>query len=138
MSDIATYLEEQVMDWATQGLDMPTAPGSLYLGAHTGDPSNDGSQNEVSTADYSRAQTDAGSDWNVTQTGGPTEVVNANEVNFGIAQNNWGTISHFSVWDGDVGTGANCLWQSALDNSKLIETDDELRFLAGDLIKQLD
>jgi len=116
----------------SQGTDMPTAPGNLYVGLHTSNPGNspDGST-EVGASDYSRVSTTTGTDWNTTGTGGPSGFENANELSFGEATNNWGTISHVSLWDSS--SGGNALAAFALNSSKTIDSGDEAKFNAGDL-----
>lgn len=136
MTDLTTYLENQVQTWWADGTAFDAAPSNVYIGLHTGDPGDDASANEVSAADYSRLQTSP-SDWTVSG-GAPTHVENANELQFPVAQNNWGTISHVSLWTSDVGGGGNPLWEGDLDQSRTVETDDRLVFPAGDFDVDLD
>lgn len=132
MSDFTDYSEAAIRDWMSQGSDMPTAPTNLFVALHTSDPGDapDGST-EVSAGDYSREETAAGTDWDTTSGSGES-FENASELNFGAATNDWGAISHISLWDGS-GTGDNCLAAYALDSSKQIDTDDEAKFNAGEI-----
>lgn len=134
MSDLTDYAETEIRDWMSQGTDPDTAPGNLYVALHTSDPgdSPDGST-EVGAGDYDRVSTTTGTDWN---TPGSNDFQNANEISFGTATSNWGTVSHVSLWD--AATGGNCLAAFALDSSKTIDTDDEATFAAGDLSFSID
>ena len=130
MSDLTNYGEGQFADWSFQGETMDAAPANLYVSLHTADPGDDGSANEVDAGDYSRAETTAGEDWD--QSGSqPTVTENAVEIAFGVAESTWGEVTHFAIWDSDE--GGNAIWASALDGSKTVEENDEIRFREGDL-----
>lgn len=130
MSNIATYLEGLVQDWGFAGTDMPTAPGTVYLALHSADPGNDGSANELTASDYDRISTGT-ADWTQVSSPNPTTIENANQLTFGEATSDWGTVSHVSIWD--ASSSGNCLWQGALDTSKTVNTGDELIFRANDI-----
>lgn len=132
MSDFTDYTEQAIRDWFSQGTTMPAAPSTLYVALHTSDPGEtpDGST-EVSAGDYARVGVTAGSGWNTITSGGGSGFENASEVSFGEATNNWGTISHVSIWD--ASTGGNPLAAYAVSSSKAIDTGDEAVFPAGDL-----
>lgn len=135
MSDLTNYTEGVIRDWMSQGTDAPTAPGNLYVGLHTSDPgeSPDGST-EVGAGDYARVSTTAGGDWN---TPNENDFENASEVTFGETTNNWGDISHVSLWDGSS-TSDNCLASYPLNSTKTVSSGDEPKFDAGDLSFSLD
>lgn len=137
MADLATYLEAEVMEWVFNGTSFDAAPSNIYVGLHTGDPSENGSDNEVTATDYTRASTAPG-DWNVTGSG-PTVATNANEIRFDTAQNSWGTISHVSLWDDTIASGSdNCLWQGSLNSNRDIQDGDRLVFPVDDFDADLD
>lgn len=128
MTDLTNFGESTVRDWMSQGTS-PTAIGTVYVALHTSDPGEtpDGST-EVGAADYSRVGVSAGSGWDTPSAG---QFDNANDINFGVATNNWGTITHVSLWDSS--TGGNAMAAFAVNTQKTIDVDDEARFLAGDL-----
>lgn len=128
--DFTDYTEQAIRDWMSQGSAMPTAPSNLHVALHTADPgeSPDGST-EVSAGDYSRVSTTAATDWDTTTN--PTAFDNTNEINFGQATSDWGTISHASIVDSS--TGGNYLATFALDSTVTINTNDTFTFNAGDL-----
>ena len=130
MTDFTDYAETNIRDWMSQGSDMPAAPANIYVALHTSDPgeSPDGTT-EVNAADYDRVSTTAGTDWDTTLN--PTGFDNTNIISFGQATNDWGTISHVSLWDSSG--GGNCMAAFSLDSSVTINTDDTLEFNAGEL-----
>lgn len=144
MTDLTDYFEESIMQWCFHGSAFDTAPGTLYIALHTDDPNatgdntEPGDQNEVGASDYDRADvTVDGSTFTQGTNGTATTMENANEIAFGTATSDWGTVSHFSIWTSADGTG-DCLWASDLSSSKTVNTDDEIRFQAGDLSAELD
>lgn len=136
MTDITTYLENQLQTWWANGTAFDNAPANVYVGLHTGDPGDAAANNEVGAADYSRLQT-APADWTVSG-GAPTKVENATELQFPEATNNWGTISHVSLWTADVGSVGDPLFEGALNTSRTINSGDRLVFPTGDLNVEVD
>lgn len=134
MTDLTTYLENEVQVWWSQGVTFDPAPSNVYLALHTQDPTNDATVGEVSATDYARLETSP-SDWTVSGSG-PTNVTNAVELKFPSAKNSWGDISHISVWD--ALTGGNALWKGSLASTKTIATDDRFVLQAGDFNANLD
>ena len=133
MSDLTNYAEGQFMDWSFLGEAMPTAPDPVYVALHTADPTNAGTEGEVSAGDYSR-QSVATTDWSKSGSG-PTTIENDAEVSFGVATSSWGTITHFSIWDAE--TAGNPLWSAAVTEAKEITEDDEARFPIGSLTAEI-
>lgn len=132
MSDFTDHLETMIRDWMSQGTAFNSAPGTLYIGLHTSDPTDspDGTT-EVGADDYSRASVTTGSGFDTSLN--PTEFTNANDVSFGEATNNWGTIEHVSLHTSTIGGGGNWLATIALSSSKTIDSGDEAVFPAGSL-----
>jgi hypothetical protein len=135
MSDLTDYTEGLFRDWMSQGSSMPAPPGTIYVGLHTSAPgeSPDGST-EVSAADYDRVGVSAGTGWN---TPGENDFQNANEISFGTTQNDWGNISHASLWD--ASSTGNCIAAFALDSGGgSTPSGIDVSFPAGDLSFSLD
>lgn len=107
---------------------MPTAHVSVWVALHNSDPTNSGEENEVNAAGYSRVETTANGDW--TRTGDTFE--NAVDIEFDVAEENWGEVTHFSLWDGSADTD-NAIASSTLDASRTIEDGDQAVFRAGGL-----
>jgi len=138
MTDFSGYSENEIAEWLFKNTDMPVSPSNVYVSLHTADEGeNPDGTNEVSAADYDRAST-APADWTIGGTDGPTVAENANNISFGDPTNNWGTITHFALWD--ASTGGNPLIKTVqLGSSKTVDADtDELFFSAGDLTASSD
>jgi hypothetical protein len=109
------------------------APPVIYIGLSTSDPTDSGAGlNEPSGNGYSRVQT-AETDWSVA-TGGLLD--NVNPITFDAATGDWGTVTHFALFD-TVSAG-NMLAYGALAQSKTISNGDTVRFASGDLSITLD
>ena len=138
MTDLSGYFEGIVQEWWSQNEEMPTPPSSVYIALHNGDEGNnpDGSQ-EVSAEDYSRVEVTS-EDLEVTGDG-PTRVENTAEISFGDPENDWGEVSHVSIWDGSSDTDNPLTVTGELPSSRSIDSDtDEVRFDAGDLAFNVD
>lgn len=136
MSDLADYSETEIRDWISQGVDPDTAPGTLYVALHAGTPGDDGSTNEVSAGDYSREGVTTGTGWDTPTT---SSFENAATVSLTATANNWGSITHATLWD--ASTNGNCLAILPLDASVTVDgssTDETIEFAAGDLSFSID
>ena len=136
MSD---YLENKIVDHIFRSTSF-TKPSTLYVALLTAAPSDAGGGTEVSAGGYARVQVGpSDTAWNATQggtsgnssgTGGLTD--NAADIQFGTPTANWGTITHFGIYDAI--TGGNLLIWGALSTSKTVNNGDAApKFLAGAL-----
>ena len=124
MSAMSDYLELKILDHIT-GRTAYTKPSAVYLGLSTGDFTDTGSgSSELSGNGYQRVAVafDAAAS-------GATQ--NTSAIDFPAATGNWGTVSHYALFDAT--TGGNALIVGVFDSSKTIETNDVLRIAAGDL-----
>lgn len=116
--------------WLTLKQGMPKRP--LYVGLYTAAPSDSGGGTEVSGGSYARVAV-APSDANWTgasSTDGATD--NANAITFPAPTANWGTVTHFGIFD--RATGGNLLAWAALTVSKTVNNGDPApQFAAGAL-----
>lgn len=125
--DATEYTKDLYINWLVGGQEFPANHGSVYLGLHTDDPGPSGENNEVSASDYSRKEV-AVSDWTI----GTGTFENPDVIEFDIATSDWGTITHFSIWDGPDATD-NSLGYSPLASNVTINTDDTAVFRSGKL-----
>lgn len=124
--NLSTYFEGVVQAWWADGTQLPSPPSSVDIGLHTDDPTSDGTANEVTASDYARETVTTS---NLTVSGSnPTTVQNDNEIEFPIAESEWGNISHLTIW-----FGSNLLWHGAATETKYIEENDQYRIPANDL-----
>jgi len=131
MGGFSDYWENKILDHIF-GKGSYTPP-TIYVGLSTADPTDDGSGlAEPSSNGYARVQTSA-SDWNAASNG---SLDNAGDITFAQATGNWGTITHFALFD--AATSGNMLAHGALSQSKAISESDTARFEAGDLDISLD
>jgi len=135
MTDFGDYIESEIIDWIFDGTQFDSPPTDVYVGLHTGAPSDDGSDNEISTSStgYSRTAVSTGSGWNQPSA---NKAKNAAEITFGPATSDWGDVSHFTIWDSQ--TGGNNFVNADLNDTRTIKTDDEARFAAGELTFTVD
>jgi hypothetical protein len=131
MGGFSDYWENKILDHIF-GKGSYTPP-TIHVGLSTADPTDTGSGlTEPSGSGYARVQTSV-SDWNAASNG---SLENSNDINFAQATGNWGTITHFALFD--AATAGNMLAYGALSQSKSISESDTARFEAGDLQISLD
>jgi hypothetical protein len=122
------YLENKVLDHAL-GTTSYTAPSAVYVGLFTADPTDTGATtDEISGNGYSRQTItfDAASSGSAT---GPAS--GAGAVEFTASGGNWGSITHFGVFD--ASTAGNMLYKGALSTSKTVTDGDSIRFAEGSI-----
>lgn len=99
---------------------------TAYVSLHTADPGDSGAS-EISGGAYARqgpaAFANAGAN--------PTVASNSAIITFPVATGDWGTVSHFGVWDA-VSAG-NFRGSGAVATPKAVGTGDTARFAAGAL-----
>lgn len=129
MADATDYIKNQFVNWLTDAQSFDSPPGDIYVALHDGDPGSDASNNEISASGYSRYQSSIPSDWDQPSTG---NFENANDFLYSQATSDWGTVSHFSLWDGPNSTD-NALAQDSLSSNVTINDGDAPVFRAGNL-----
>lgn len=129
MTDSTSYLKNVTINWLVGGEDTPEVHNSVYVALHDGDPGDSGEQNEIDSAGYTRAETVSGEDWDTSSTG---IFENSSDILFDEAEEDWGEISHFSLWDGSEDTD-NSLAKSALEETQTINSGDSAIFREGRL-----
>jgi len=123
MAEISNYLENALINGTLRATTF-TAPTTIYVALFTSDPTDAGSGTEVSGGSYARKSiTFAEPSGGVTQS-------NA-DVTFDTCTSTWGTITHIGLFD--ALTSGNLLYHTALDVSKLIETNDVFKINSGGL-----
>lgn len=131
MGSFTNYWENEILDHIFGKRSY--TPHTIYMGLSTADPLDDASGlAEPSGNGYARVQTST-SDWNAASSG---SLDNANNITFAQATGDWGTITHFALFD--AATGSNMLAHGALIYSKAVDSSDTVGFEAGDLDISLD
>lgn len=125
MGSFADYLEDKILDHIV-GKTSYTMP-SVWVGLSTADPLDDGSGLAEPGSNYARKST-SGGDWDASSGGA---IANAGSITFVEATGNWGTISHFALFD--AASGGNMLAHGSLSVSKPVDVGDTPYFAAGEL-----
>ena len=124
MSD---YLEEKLLNEVLRNVGY-TPAATVYLSLHTADPGDTGA-GEVAGGAYARQALSFAAAVNP----GGTCTTNA-DVTFPTATLDWGTITHFGVWD--AAAAGNFLLSGALDLARMVENGDVFKITSGSLTVQ--
>jgi hypothetical protein len=140
MAGMSDYLENNLVDHLLRGQAF-TAPATVYIGLLTAAPSDTGGGTEVSGGSYARVAVSSSlANWAGTQSAGSTtassgtggQTSNNGAVAFPAPTGNWGSITHFAVYD--ASTSGNLLFWGALSVAKTVNNGDAApQFVAGAL-----
>lgn len=122
-----TYFLNQVMGNLFHAKENPALPGDYYIGLSATEPGVDGSgvSEPASSAGYKRVK--------LTVLSEPTAGVikNTAAVSFDESTANWGTMTHFVIYD--ALTGGNLLMFDELSSARNVETATIVTIKAGSL-----
>lgn len=132
MAGKSTYAEVSVINSLLRGSAFPSVAGSVYVALYTSAPSDTGGGTEVSGGAYARvAVSRATGSW-AAPTGSPSATSNSAAVTFSSPTANWGTVTHFAIYD--ASTAGNELYWGALGTSRnILNGDNAPSFAAGAL-----
>lgn len=134
MTAFSTYLEAQILGVTLLGSSY-TAPATVFLCLGTTLASDGDFFTEVTTnLGYGRLAVDFSSPTSLND----TTAVNSASVTFSAATTDWGTVTHFAIFDALTIDTGNMLYWGAMDTDRTIQTDDVLEFQAGNLSIRLD
>lgn len=121
MSKMSDYLEVELRKHLFRTGSF-TKPSALYVSLHTADPTDDATGTEVSGGSYARVQRDPlDANWTAASaTDGVTD--NAAAITFPSPTANWGSITHFGIWD--ASSAGNMLIHGALTTPKTVNNGD--------------
>lgn len=132
------YLEQKILEHLFKATSY-TAPATVYVSLHTGDPTEAAAgANEVSGNGYARQAVAANTGWSAIGTNGTAkEITNAAIIQFPTpTPSGWSTVTYFGVYDA-VSAG-NLLVSGALTQSKTINPGDDVEFPIGSLAIRVD
>jgi hypothetical protein len=135
MAGKSNYLEDAVINSVLRGVAFPAVTGSTYVGLFTAAPTDAGGGTEVSGGSYARvAVSRATGSWDApADQSGAEKTANTAAVTFPSPTANWGTVTHFGVFD--ASTAGNLLYWGALGTSRNILSGDVApQFAAGALV----
>jgi hypothetical protein len=131
MGSFSDYCENEILDHLFGKDDY--APPTIYVGLSTADPGDGGvGLREPNGDGYTRVPTTE-ADWNVAAGG---LVDNANAIALGPATADWGTLTHFALFD--AASGGHLLVHGTLAQPKTIQNGDTARFAGGEIDVTLD
>lgn len=133
MTAFSNYLENELLDHTLRNASF-TSPTTVFISLYTTDPTDADSGNEVAVSGYDRFEVSAALGGFTTASGGSCR--NSEAWEFVTATTAWGTITHFGIHDATA--AGNLLYHGALSSSKVVGTDDIVRFPAGTLSVKLD
>lgn len=136
MSALSDYIETAWLN-TLKGTAF-TALSTLYIGLHTAEGADETTAawrtTEVGAiGSYARAAVAAAGWTGPTASSGRMVLTNAADVTFVTATASWGTLTHWSVWDGASLTTANLIFKEAIAVPKIINNGDVAKFTAGNL-----
>jgi hypothetical protein len=136
MAAYTTYLESQILTHLLRTGSW-TKPTTLYVALFTAAPSDSGGGTEVSGGSYARvARNPLDANWSAPAKTTYSESHNAAVIDFGTATANWGTITHFGIYD--ASSSGNLLLWGALSSSKTVNSGDAFQISASQLVLTLD
>jgi len=130
MAAMSDYLENKLIDHIFRAQSF-AAPANLYFALFTAAPSDSGGGTEVSGGSYARVtMATALANWSGTQGAGSTSASSGTSgaasnniaITFPTPTANWGTITHFGIFD--AVSGGNLLFHGALTVSKTVNNGD--------------
>lgn len=123
MGSLSDYIENKILDHLLRNTAY-TQLSHLYVGLSTVDPTDDGSGlAEPSGNGYSRVEVD---DWDDAS---GRHIQNSGLISFPEATGDWGTITHFAVFD--ALTGGNMIAYGTLSTFKDVDDGGSVYFEAG-------
>lgn len=132
--EMANYLEDQIMNHLFKNTAIFTPPAGMYVAlwtAATGEANNSGT--EVTGGAYARQQVLVAG-WAAISNGATS---NSNDIDYGTATANWGTILDATLEAAASGAG-NRYFYSPLTASKTVNNGDSFKILAGQLTASID
>jgi len=131
--DATNYIKSQVSGWIAEGEDFDSALTTIYVALHDGEPGDDAEENELDPDDgadgYSRYESTVSSDWEETS---PGNFQNSNDFVFDEALEEWGEVTHFSLWDGSEDSD-NAIGKDSMVSSVNVTEGDAPVFRSGNL-----
>jgi hypothetical protein len=131
MGSFSNYWENIVLDHLFGKSSYVPAP--IFIGLSTSNPGEDGAAlAEPSGNNYARIET-AASDWSSASNGA---LANVDAIDFNEATGNWGTLTHFALFD--AASAGHLVAYGTLATAKAVGSGDTVRFGPGDLVVALD
>lgn len=122
----STYLNDNFINVALRNTAY-VSPTTVYVALYTVSPGVGGGGTEVTGGAYARQVATF-----VAPVNGQTS--NNADINFPVASADWGTLTSFALLD--ASSGGNLMYFGNLSTSRLVLTNDQVRFPTGQLLVQ--
>ncbi|GBG09517.1 hypothetical protein PAT3040_04167 [Paenibacillus agaridevorans] len=132
MGAMSNYLEAALLNAVFRNTAY-TSPSTVYLALYTSDPTEADTGTEVTGGAYVRQSVAFSAP---TQVSNKATISNSADVTFPVATAAWGTVTHIGLRS--AVTGGNLLYYGPVSNARSILANDQLKFLAGELVLDLD
>lgn len=129
MTAFSDFLEQAILNHLFRNTDIGVPPANVYIALFTTATTDAGGGTEVTGGAYARVTVSTTTQWTAPGVAGLTD--NINDIVFPTATANWGTITHVAIMD--ALTAGNMLFHGALAASKVVNSGDIFKFLAGAL-----
>lgn len=127
MAGLSRYAQRKLLDHILK-TGAYTPPTNICVALFTAGPT------ECTGTGYAREVCNA---WDPATDADPSEAPNTGIIDFGTGNADWGTLTHFALYDAAV--AGNLLFDiTALAAPKVINTGDPVTFPVGDLVPSLD
>ncbi|MDP4095478.1 hypothetical protein OIN60_01555 [Paenibacillus sp. P96] len=123
----SNYWKTACINAALRGIAF-TSPSQVYIALYTSDPTDADTGQEVTGAGYARRAVTFSAPMLQDRR---AAVSSTADVSFPIAGAEWGLITHIGIRD--AVTGGNLIYHGAVTTPRTVQTNDTLRFLAGQI-----
>ncbi len=125
-----TEYSNDILDQTFNNTDIGSF-GHVWVALHTGDPGNDGANNEVSVANGYGREDSLPAAWGAASA---RAIANTSAITMGPPTGSWGDCTYVSLWKDETSkTAANFIGSGALDSTISPEDGDTVVFAIGDL-----
>jgi hypothetical protein len=132
MGAMSNYLETAILNAVFRNTAF-SSPATVHLALYTSNPTDADTGTEVTGGAYARQVVVFSAP---TQVADKATISNTADISFPVATAAWGTISHIGIRS--AATGGNLLYYGPVSNARSILANDQLKFLAGELVLDLD
>ncbi len=133
MANKSVYLEEVILNSVLRGVAFPAwTTGSHYVALLTAAPTDTGGGTEVTGGAYARVAVSRATGTWAAPAGTPRSTSNVAAVTFPSPTANWGTVTHFALYDA-ITTGNLLGWAPLGTSRNILNGDSAPSFAAGTL-----
>lgn len=132
MGVVSTFLGESWLNAAFRNVAF-TSPAKVYLALYTNDPGDGNTGTEVTGGSYARQEVTFGAPAVINN---KSTIKNSADVVFPAATADWGTITHVGIMTAQ--TDGNLLYYGPVSTAKQIDTGDQFKAAANNIVVDID